>query len=76
MQAGLSTSTWLELATNLTMIQRKVDETMNGRACFDESCYPDFRINSWARVFYIPLSLSIVHQTEMMVTEKHQSSVA
>ena len=43
-------ATWLESATNLTMIQRKVDETMNGRAGFDESCYPDFRINLWVRV--------------------------
>ena len=66
MQAGLSTSTWLESATNLTMIQRKVDETMNGRAGFDESCYLDFQSNLRARVSYIPLSFSIVHLVEMM----------
>ena len=61
LQAGLSTSTRLECATNLTMIQRKVDETMNGRAGFDESCYPDFRINLQLRVSYILLYFFIVH---------------
>ena len=66
LQAGLSTSTWLESATNLTTIQRKVDETMNGWAGFDESCYPDFQINLQERVSYIPLSFSIVHLAEMM----------
>ena len=67
LQAGLSTSTWLESVTNLMMIQRKVDETMKGRAGFDESCYPDFWNNLWARdISYIPLSFSTVHLAEMI----------
>ena len=48
------------------MIQRKVDETMNGRAGFDESCYLDFRINLRARISYIALSFFIVPLVEMM----------
>ena len=51
------------MVTNLAMIQRRVDETMHGRAGFDESCYPDFWINLRARVSYI---VTIVPLAEMM----------